>query len=174
MIWSRGLRNPWRDSFDPVTGDLWIADVGGELYEEVDRVTLAEARGADFGWPGCEGTHASPGPGSCPDTGSLAPVIAYAPVNGPGPDAAVTGGFVYRGADQPALAGRYLFGDYVTGHIWSVPADFDDPRDEALPPPLDTDLLITSFGRDGRGELYVLHRGSAEPRTGELYLIVEG
>ena len=104
-IWASGLRNPWRFSFDAGTGDLTIGDVGAGSWEEIDLAPApAVGRGANFGWPACEGFA-----GSCP--GATPPVFAY-PHNDPGGDVAhgcaIIGGYVYRGTQIPALAGRYL------------------------------------------------------------------
>jgi glucose/arabinose dehydrogenase len=168
QVWAYGLRNPWRNSHDSETGDLWIADVGEGSWEEVNRAEGPQAgRGDDYGWNLCEGDHAFQGDaddcGAEPNT-SLRPVAEYAN----GARCAVTGGYVYRGADQPSLQGMYFFADFCGGQIWAIPDDFDDPDGSELPAPLDTNLLIPSFGLDGRGELYVVHRSG-----GTIHQVVE-
>ena len=116
-IWASGLRNPWRFSFDAGTGDLTIGDVGAGSWEEIDLAPApAIGRGANFGWPACEGFA-----GSCP--GATPPVFAY-PHNDPGGDVAhgcaIIGGYVYRGTQIPALAGRYLYIDLCAGELRSI------------------------------------------------------
>jgi hypothetical protein len=152
-IWASGFRNPWRFSFDDATGDLIIADVGEEISEEIDLAPASSGlgRGADFGWPACEGFT-----GSCP--GTTLPVFAY-PHTDPGGDAAfgcaIIGGYVYRGTQIPELAGRYLYADLCTGELRSiklaVPSASDD-RAESAPGAL---TAPQSFGEDGSGNLYV-------------------
>jgi glucose/arabinose dehydrogenase len=159
LIWASGLRNPWRASFDRLTGALWIGDVGQSRYEEIDRAAPAlSGRGANYGWSMCEGSFGYPpprvDPPPCEAPGVVPPLHQYQHVWG---RCSVTGGYVYRGARQPALQGRYFFGDYCTGRIWSMAADTppEGPRSWAS---IDTRLLITSFGEDARGELYVVDR----------------
>ncbi len=156
-IWSRGLRNPWRFSFDRLTGDLWIGDVGQDRYEEIDRSTVAggRGRGLNFGWRTMEGRHCySPATG-CNRTGKVLPVVEYTHSEG----CSVTGGYVYRGTEIPSLYGRYVFADYCSGRIWTVPKVGASPMTKTLL--MDTDLLISSFGESAGGEIYVVdHRGA--------------
>jgi hypothetical protein len=144
-IWAIGLRNPWRFSFD--RGDLWIGDVGQNRWEEVDRVR-ADATAPDFGWRRYEGTHPfKPAEGHPP----VMPVLEYPHADG----CSVIGGFVYRGKAVPALVGQYVYADYCSGWIRSVPADrvgSVEPRVWDVPRP----GSISSFGLDARGELYVI------------------
>ena len=152
-IWASGFRNPWRFSFDRATGDLIIADVGEDASEEVDLAPASSGlgRGADFGWPACEGFA-----GSCP--GATPPVFAY-PHTDPGGDVAhgcaIIGGYVYRGTQIPELAGRYLYADLCTGELRSIrlgiPLAGDD-RPESAPGAL---AGPQSFGEDASGNLYV-------------------
>lgn len=119
-VWSTGLRNPWRFSFDPLTGDLWIADVGQNLWEEVDLVRASDGagRGANFGWSAWEGNHRFNDDQS-PD-GTVPPVFEYAH----GDDGcSVSGGAVYRGEAVPALQGWYVFADYCSGKVWALAGD---------------------------------------------------
>src|SRR5205085_4734692 len=106
-----GLRNPWRFSFDPATGDLWLGDVGQSQWEEVDHVALDEVSGANFGWNITEGNHCYPPGAACSMAGITLPVGEYDHSSG---DCSVTGGYVYRGAAIPALDGWYLFSDYCS------------------------------------------------------------
>ncbi len=114
-FWAVGLRNPWRFSFDPPTGDLWLADVGQGAYEEVDVIT----RGGNYGWAFREGKHA--GPKSAPaGFTSIDPIYEYGRGSGAFQGASVTGGRVYRGTRISSLVGAYVFADYVSGNIWSL------------------------------------------------------
>jgi glucose/arabinose dehydrogenase len=152
-IWSLGLRNPWRFSFDRLTGALWIGDVGQSNYEEIDRSTVAgsaRGRGVNFGWRQLEGRHCYNPATGCNTTGKMMPVVEYTHSEG----CAVTGGFVYRGTAVPSLVGRYVFGDYCSGRIWTVANGAASPMTKALL--LDTNMLISSFGEDEHGELYVV------------------
>ena len=154
-IWSFGLRNPWRFSFDRLTGDLWIGDVGQAKYEEVDRSTSStnKGRGVNFGWNVMEGRHCySPATG-CSAVGKLYPVVEYTHSEG----CAITGGYVYRGTAVPSLRGRYVFGDYCSGTIWSVPNNGGSPITKSLL--MDTAYSISSFGEDEKGELYLVDLG---------------
>ena len=154
QIWAYGLRNPWRWSFDRATGDLWIGDVGQDAWEEVDRVLAAHGRnagrGLNFGWKVMEASRCySPSTG-CSRTGKTLPVTAYGHKND---RCSITGGFVYRGTRYPDLIGAYLFADYCTGEIWYV--DRGAARGATPIRALDTNALITSFGQDEAGELYL-------------------
>jgi glucose/arabinose dehydrogenase len=160
LIWMYGLRNPWRASFDPSTGALWLPDVGEFDWEEVNRFASAAAgKAADLGWSLCEGSHVYPepesGPADCAEAGTVAPLIEY----GHGDDCSVIGGYVYRGSAQPDLAGQYFYGDYCTGNIWRVPADHVGGAPAA--PPLATGLHISSFGVDALGEIYLTTVGGS-------------
>lgn len=154
-IWSLGFRNPWRFSFDRATGDLFIADVGQNLYEEID-IEPAGSGGRNYGWPVMEGFHCYESE-TCHQNGLTMPVAEYERKDG----CSVTGGYVYRGRQYPALEGVYFFGDYCTGKIWAMPSGGQPV--EAL----DTILNISSFGEDEAGELYV-----ADFFQGKVYQIV--
>ena len=118
-IYSRGLRNPWRWSFDRVTADLWIGDVGQNRYEEIDRSTSTSGRGrgVNYGWKVMEGRACYSPSSRCNTTGKILPVVTYNHSQG---DCSVIGGYVYRGSSAPSLAGRYLFGDFCSGRIWMI------------------------------------------------------
>jgi glucose/arabinose dehydrogenase/mono/diheme cytochrome c family protein len=116
-FWAVGLRNPWRMSFDPVTGALWTGDVGGSVREEINRIV----GGGNYGWAYREGTLAGPKSGQAPvGFVSEPPVVAYAHGNGTMQGRSVTGGVVYRGQRLSQLHGAYVFSDYVSGNLWAV------------------------------------------------------
>ncbi len=143
-IYAYGLRNPWRFSFDPVTGWLWAGDVGQNAYEEIDIIE----NGKNYGWNVMEANHCYPAP-PCDANGLVLPVWEYAHDVGQ----SVTGGYVYRGAKIPDLVGAYIYADYVTGVIWSLRYDGQGaPSDELIG---DTDLNISSFGVDKESEIYI-------------------
>lgn len=152
-IWETGLRNPWRIRFDPPTGDLWIGDVGQESWEEVD-VARAGASGLDFGWNVMEGLHCYQPATGCDASGLTPPVTEYGHDQG----CAIVGGVVVRGTAEPALAGRYLFGDDCSGRIWSIDAASDGPQTPRLE--AETGRTISSFGLGPNGEVYVTDLGS--------------
>ncbi len=144
-IYAYGLRNPWRISFDSSTGQLWAADVGQNLYEEVNIIE----KGANYGWDVMEGLHCYEPSTGCNQTGLTLPVWEYSHDLG----ISITGGFVYRGAMAPSLAGRYVFADYGTGRIWALAWDGSRAQVEEI---MDTSLAISSFGVDAQEELYAL------------------
>jgi glucose/arabinose dehydrogenase len=141
-----GLRNPFRDSFDLETGDLWIGDVGQGKWEEID-VARAGAKGLDFGWRRWEGGHCFNPPTGCDPTGVTMPVAEYPHPLG----CAVIGGVVYRGDAIPALRGAYLFSDNCSGTLWAIDAALDAPQ--APITLLETRRAISSIGFDEDGEV---------------------
>jgi uncharacterized repeat protein (TIGR03806 family) len=153
-IWAFGFRNPWRWSFDRATGDLWVGDVGQNAWEEVDSVT----KGGNYAWRQREGAHCYNPSSGCATPGSLLngaividPVTEYAHDSAGGES--ITGGYVYRGSAIPGLAGQYVFGDYISGRIWSHAPGAEDLQKTEL---LTTSINISSFGEGLDGELYVL------------------
>tara|TARA_R110002096_G_scaffold22547_6_gene72275 strand:- start:8578 stop:9783 length:1206 start_codon:yes stop_codon:yes gene_type:complete len=145
-IYAWGLRNPWRFSFDPVTQDLWAGDVGQGAWEEID---LIEAN-ANYGWNIREGAHCYDPPTGCAQT-FVEPITEYDRTLG----RSVTGGYVYRGTAIPELSGWYLFGDFITGRLFGVPAN---SAAGVVPEVFDeTGLQIVSFGVDSSGEIYLIH-----------------
>jgi len=147
-VYALGLRNPYRFSFDRLTGDLLIGDVGSSQREEIDWIGVRAARGANFGWACREGRVAGPRTDDCPVPGAVEPLFDY-PTSSPD---AVTGGFVVRDATLAGLVGRYLYADYYTGLIKSLALNFADPDDQS------TGLTVpqlSSFGEDASGRLYV-------------------
>src|SRR3990170_563576 len=155
-IWAYGLRNPWRFSFDRRTGRLFAADVGQNHLEEVDIVE----RGKNYGWRIMEGTSCHIPETGCSRQGLELPIAEYDRAGG----CSITGGYVYRGSRLPALAGRYLFGDYCSGRIWALTETGTNRW--TMTPVLSSDLRISSFGEDASGELYVVDH------SGAIYLIV--
>jgi glucose/arabinose dehydrogenase len=152
-IWSYGLRNPWRFTFDPATRDLYIADVGQNAWEEVDVVTSANGagRGANFGWSVTEGSHCYPTPGCDPGAFTL-PVLEYSHDEG----CSITGGFVYRGAAIPALQGHYFYSDYCRGWVRTFRLQDGQAVESQQWSALAPGGLVTSFGQDAAGELYIM------------------
>jgi glucose/arabinose dehydrogenase len=149
-IWAYGLRNPWRLSFDKATGDLYIADVGQDIWEEVDYVAAGQSGGMDFGWNYREGNH--PFRGSPPATLHLTyPVAEYSHDEG---GCSVTGGYVYRGA-MPEWRGIYLYGDFCTGIIWGLMHTSSGFDHRVM---FDSSANITTFGQDPAGEIYLASR----------------
>lgn len=148
-IWAYGLRNPWRFSFDRVTGRLFLADVGQNALEEINLIE----RGGNYGWNVMEGTRCFRPSEGCNTAGLLPPIAEYGRSDG----CSITGGYVYRGTRIRDLAGRYLFGDYCSGRLWALTES--GPR-WTMSLLLETGLRISSFGEDQNGELYVVdHRG---------------
>jgi glucose/arabinose dehydrogenase len=147
-IWALGLRNPWRFSFDRLTGDLYIADVGQSSLEEINFQAADSNGGENYGWNIMEGDGCYNAE-TCSTTGLTLPVHVYSNVT---PECAVTGGFVYRGTDNPYLQGVYLFGDFCSGKIWGLQQNGDSWDNQLL---INTELRISSFGEDEEGNLYV-------------------
>ena len=155
-IFAWGLRNPWRWSFDTKTGELWAGDVGQDRVEEIDLIT----RGGNYGWKVREGDRCYPsGNDTCTRLGLVEPVFTY----GRGDGVSVTGGFVYRGARIPSLAGTYIFGDYGSGSVWALNDD-GRTKSERLLAQLPANNLA-SFGQDPAGEVYTLSIGTGSVHT---------
>jgi glucose/arabinose dehydrogenase len=146
-IWALGVRNPWRFSFDRVTGDLWIGDVGSATYEEVNYEPAASAGGENYGWDQMEGTECR-AEGGC--DAFVAPVSGFDRDGG----CVVTGGYAYRGSAMPDLHSVYLFADYCSGRVWGLVRDASNAWIRLGP--VETGLRISSFGEDATGELYVV------------------
>ena len=144
-IWAWGLRNPWRFSFDRVTGVLWAGDVGQGSWEEIDRIV----KGGNYGWNRMEGSVCFRS-STCDEAGLELPVLDYPRSDG----YSVTGGYVYRGARLSQLYGAYVYGDYGSRRIWALRLEDGRVADQAqigLCP-----SAIASFGEDEAGELYVV------------------
>lgn len=147
-IWAYGLRNPWRFSFDQVAQDLWIGDVGQNVSEEINRAP-AGASGINYGWNELEGSECYEPPSGCNEKGTQLPLTQYSHEFG----CSVTGGYVYRGSEYPAMQGGYFFSDFCSGTLWAIPADAASGRSPS--PMLETDYSVSSFGQDEEGELYI-------------------
>ena len=146
-IWAYGLRNPWRFSFDEETGLLWVGDVGQNKFEEIDIVE----KGGNYGWNVLEGFHCHPdSTSSCDSEEFEAPIIEYDRDEG----CSVTGGYVYRGSIFNFLYGSYIYGDFCSGLIWAL--NYDGTKIVDVTILVDSDLIISSFGEDEEGELYIL------------------
>lgn len=151
-IWAWGLRNPWRFAFDPVSGDLLIADVGQNNWEEID-VAPAGVGGLNFGWNEREGAHCYVT--NCETAGLVDPIHEYAHGSNPC-SGSITGGYVYRGNDLPWLRGHYFYADYCKGSLRSFHyADGVDTEHTNWTSALGAPGYVTTFGLDGRGELYL-------------------
>lgn len=158
-IFAYGLRNPWKFSFDTVTGTLWAGDVGQGAREEIDSIVA----GGNYGWRLMEGRLCTPNVNpECKDTaGCILPLWDYDRTSG---DICVTGGYVYRGAAIPTLKGKYVYGDYSSGRIWALTLNGSrPPTNEML---LDSPYAISSFAQGRDRELYALSYGN-----GRLYRI---
>ena len=160
-IWAYGLRNGWRFSFDRSNDDLWVADVGQNRFEEVNRQPGNSNGGENYGWRIMEGLQCFNPSSGCSQSGLVLPVAEYDHSQG---ECSVTGGYVYRGARIPDLVGAYVFGDFCSGRIWSLRQQSGNWTRELL---LDTNLGISSFGEDQAGELYV-----ADTNGGGIYRLV--
>ena len=162
-IYSLGLRNPYRFSFDSQTGGLWIADVGQDKWEEIDHVGLGGARGANFGWDLFEGDHVFDGDGNAP-ANYRPPVHEYSSAgNG---NCSVTGGYVARDPALPSLAGRYLYADFCRGEIRSLDAGAQNPSATDAPTGISVDQP-SGFGEGVGGKLYVTSLAGAVYRIGQ-------
>ncbi|MGB0591061.1 MAG: PQQ-dependent sugar dehydrogenase [Myxococcota bacterium] len=144
-IWAWGLRNPWRFSFDTLTGALWAGDVGQNAWEEISVVE----GGKNYGWATMEGFECFPANvTNCDSTGMAPPVMVY-PNAGKG---SVTGGYVYRGSAAPSLYGTYIFADYEQDSLYLLPTDGSPPDGPAM----ETPDSVAGFGQDAEGEVYLL------------------
>jgi hypothetical protein len=144
-IYAYGLRNPWRFTFDRGTGLAWIADVGQGAFEEVDTPMV---RGGNYGWDRFEGFDCTDSTGvNCDETGLIFPEFDYSHSGG---RCSITGGYVYRGSQGALPQGTYIYGDFCTGEIFSW-------NGSAQTLELDTNLMISSFGEDEAGEMYVVN-----------------
>lgn len=162
-IWSWGWRNPWRFSFDRQTGDMWIADVGQGAREEISREAAGSPGGLNYGWRCLEGTLNTGLCGNLPT--SEAPVFEYG--HGGNTGRSVTGGYVYRGDDYPVLQGHYVFGDYVSGRLWTIYPDGSGGYDTTSQGPLLSSGRLSAFGQAENGELYAASRNE-----GTIYQVV--
>lgn len=164
-IWALGLRNPWRWSFDRLTGDMYIADVGQNAWEEVNVVAASDTGGRNYGWR-CMEAYTCTGLSGCTCNAPnlTRPVTAF----DHGLGCSVTGGYVYRGCAIPSLYGTYFYGDYCSDQIWSFNWDGANGTTDstnwtvAFDPPLGNVENISSFGEDAYGELYICDLNGGE------------
>lgn len=163
-IWAYGLRNPWRPSFDRETGDLYIADVGQGVREEINFQAANSDGGENYGWRLREGTVATPTVGGAPPAGAIEPVYDYAHGSGPTQGNSITGGYVYRGPVLD-LQGKYFFGDFVQARVWSIEHNGSavtefinwNAMSSFAPPPGEGAIdQIASFAEDNHGRLYIV------------------
>ncbi|HEY5610001.1 MAG TPA: PQQ-dependent sugar dehydrogenase [Thermoanaerobaculia bacterium] len=153
-IWSYGLRNPWRFTFDRSTGDLYIADVGQNQWEEIHFQPALSRGGENYGWRIMEGAHCFNPSTNCNRTGLVLPIAEYDHSLG----CSVTGGYVYRGTKWPQFDGVYFYADYCSGRIWATARRTDGTWETTQL--LDTAAMISTFGEDERGEVYVVDHAS--------------
>ncbi|MEP6846363.1 MAG: PQQ-dependent sugar dehydrogenase, partial [Panacibacter sp.] len=163
-IYAYGLRNPWRWSFDRSNGDMWIADVGQGLWEEVNYRPAGSTAGLNYGWRCYEGAHIYSG-GGCTPSDTISPIFEYGHNNATG-GYSITGGYVYRGSEFSALQGYYMTADYVSGNFWLVWPDGSGGFNSYQQPP-GIPGNIDGFGEAADGTVYALQRS-----TGTLYKVV--
>ncbi|HEV8700000.1 MAG TPA: PQQ-dependent sugar dehydrogenase [Candidatus Polarisedimenticolia bacterium] len=189
-VWAYGLRNPWRSAFDAANGDLYIADVGQNCYEEVNYVPAAQAAGRNYGWRSMEGKHcfnpSTPltcnpvaatcsGSPACMDPSLTQPVVEVPHAGGV---CSITGGEVYRGCLMPDFSGAYFYGDYCAGFVKSIRmaggevTNGQDWTDEVAPGGTLVNSL-TSFGQDAQGEIYITDRDGIVLRILPLFTDLE-
>lgn len=152
-IWAYGLRNPWRFSFDRANGDMYIGDVGQNLYEEVDYQPAESQGGENYGWRVMEGLHCF-NTAACNMQGLTLPVLEYSQTDGA---CSVTGGFMYRGSASPGMRGTYVYGDYCNGRIWGLEPQGGQWVNRLM---LASGFLAPTFGEDEAGEIYVADAGN--------------
>jgi hypothetical protein len=157
-IYAYGLRNPWRFSFDPVTGWLWAGDVGQNKYEEIDIIE----KGKNYGWNVMEGFHCYSPASGCDTAGLTLPVIEYGRTLG----VSVTGGVVYRGAKIPSLVGKYLYADFGSGRLWAL--SLDENRRVTNEEISNSGKNISAFGTDVDGDVYLC------AFDGKIYTLTSG
>jgi uncharacterized repeat protein (TIGR01451 family) len=162
-IWALGLRNPWRSSFDRLTGDFYLGDVGQNSYEEVNFQTAGSAGGENYGWRCYEGNHSFNLNGCGPSGDYVFPILEY---DNPAEGCSVVGGYVYRGSSYPFMVGHYLLTDYCSGNFWDLAMD-----ESGWQITKHTNLQAfgyASFGEDADGELYLVNRSN-----GRIYKLKE-
>jgi glucose/arabinose dehydrogenase len=163
-IWSFGLRNPWRFSFDRLTGDMFIGDVGQNSWEEVDFQPANSTGGENYGWRLMEGNNCFNPAINCNNGTLTLPILVYDHSVG----CSVTGGYLYRGSKNPNLNGLYLYGDFCSGLIWGAQEDGLGGWNTTVL--LDTNFSISTFGEDESGEIYFAHLSATD---GTIYQVVQ-
>lgn len=162
-IWATGLRNPWRYSFDAATGELYIADVGQNQIEEINLQPADSPGGENYGWPITEGFQCYQ-TDNCSTEGLTLPIAEYSHEGG---NCSVTGGYVYRGQQSPAMRGVYFYADYCSGNVWGLRLSADGVETRLLIE--DSGALVSSFGQDENLELYLL-----DMQGGTVYHLAAG
>jgi hypothetical protein len=155
-VWAYGLRNPWRFSFDRASGDLWIGDVGQNLYEEIDLARAGTGAGANYGWNRMEGSHCFKPAQGCDESDLELPIAEYGHDEG----CAVVGGYVDRARDAGTLAGVYVLADECSGRIWGLDSAASGRQEPVLL--AETNRAISSFGENDAGSLYATDLSSGE------------
>jgi glucose/arabinose dehydrogenase len=162
-IWAYGLRNPWRFSFDKLTGDIFIGDVGQSAREEIDFQAAASAGGENYGWRVMEGSICYNPPSGCDQSGKVLPITDYDHSLG----CSVTGGYIYRGSLYPPMQGHYFYSDICSGILFSL---YNDPTNGWTETQIiDTPYSVSTFGEDEQGELYFADYGA-----GKIYQMCYG
>jgi glucose/arabinose dehydrogenase len=164
-IWAYGVRNPWRFSFDRAAGDLYIADVGQGEREEINLQPATSIGGENYGWRLMEGKQCFTPSSNCNNGTLVLPIIDYGHGTG---DCSVTGGYVYRGARYPRLHGTYIYADYCSGIIWGATRNADGTWSSRVL--IDTTHMISTFGEDANGELYVARHATT---SGAVFRIID-
>jgi glucose/arabinose dehydrogenase len=173
-IWDLGVRNPYRWSFDRVTGDMLIADVGQSTWEEVDFEPAGSGGGRNYGWRLMEGAHCYNPPTNCNDGTLVLPVHEYSHGGTPS-RCSITGGVVYRGAALPGIQGTYFFADFCSDQIWTLRTDgtsvteLTDRTTELAPGGGMAIADIAAINEDGAGEICIVDRGTGS--NGEIYRV---
>ncbi|MGD2050734.1 MAG: PQQ-dependent sugar dehydrogenase [Chloroflexota bacterium] len=158
-IWASGLRNPWQSSFDSLTGDLYIGDVGQNTWEEIDFQPAGSPGGENYGWP-CYEADAEYNLSGCGPKGSYTfPIFSY---EQDGNGCSVTGGFVYRGSQYPAMFGHYMLTDFCSGNFWDLVPDGGSGWNSTKHTNLASSFSYAAFGEGCDRELYVANRGNGQ------------
>ncbi len=160
-IWAYGLRNPWRFSFDRETGDLFIADVGQNRFEEVNFQASTSKGGENYGWRFMEADQCFNPIFNCNNGALVLPILSYSHFEG----RSITGGYMYRGQDVIGLQGSYIYADFSSGRVWAASRESDDWIARLLE---DTDFVISTFGEDIAGEIYL-----ASYSAGKIYKLTQ-
>jgi glucose/arabinose dehydrogenase len=163
-IWAYGLRNPWKFSFDRMTGDLYIGDVGQDVTEEINFQPAGAAGGQNYGWRVFEGSGCYTPPSGCSLANHTLPVLTY-PHTAAGGES-ITGGYVYRGLRSAALRGYYIYGDFISNRVWAAHRENGTWHTHVLIEPGGALSGLSSFGQDETGELYVVSFS-----TGRIHII---
>lgn len=159
-VYAFGFRNPWRFSFDKVTGEMWLGDVGENVFEELDKIEV----GKNYGWPVFEGTRCTKRDPTCPTAGLVPPVFEYPHSEG----GSITGGYIYRGKVLTDFVGKYVYADFTAGHLRAIDPTVKDPKVTFLNPG-GPKPMMAGLAEDAQGELYAL--GWSD---GKIYRMVKG